>query len=381
MKISFVYEFLTETGGIERLMANNAKMLQEAGFDVEILTCHYNDETLRNTGLDKVKVKNISTVKTPRESLSMALCFLGLNKIKENKSDLFISYSFPSNYLIGDVKTKKINFLNHFPRWLNADLKDRYLWAKSTYGIKRMVAFFLSILFGKRLRTLDKSLVKNNDLIITSCNYLKKKIDPPYKINAMISYPPVDRVFKESKEKVKEKFILYSGRIIPDKKFDWLIEACSYMKNKVPLYLSGQGNEAYINELKAFASKKGVKLKFLGKLSTEDLIKYYSSAQLTAFPVPVCEYGMIAIEALACGTPSVVWGDNAGPAEQIIDGVNGFYAKPYDLKDFGAKMDKCIDSNLKQKNREKIKDSAKKFSYEDVKAGFVREIKKVLEDR
>jgi len=378
MRVSFVYEFLTETGGIERLMANNARMLTESGIDVEILTCHYDKQVLYETGLDKFKVRNISLVKTPIESLNLALCFLGFNKLRKRKSDLFISYSFPSSYLIRNIRKKKVNFLNHFPRWLSGGLKERYLWANSTKGIKRMVAFVMSVFFCPVLRAFDKQLMKQNDLVITSCNYLKKHVDPYYSIDTIISYPPVDPIFQESQEKVMEKFVLCSGRIIPDKRFDWLIKACSYMKNKVHLYISGQGNAVYLQELQVLARSRDVKLKFLGRLSTEDLIRYYSSAELVAFPVPRCEYGMIAIEALSCGTPSVVWGDDAGPAEQISDGINGFYAKPYNLKDFGAKMDKCIELNFKGNNNERIKSSAEKFSYKSVKREFVESIKKLV---
>ena len=40
MKIYLVYDFLTESGGLEREMANHAKMLIEDGYDVQVLTYH-----------------------------------------------------------------------------------------------------------------------------------------------------------------------------------------------------------------------------------------------------------------------------------------------------------------------------------------------------
>ena len=95
-------------------------------------------------------------------------------------------------------------------------------------------------------------------------------------------------------------------------------------------------------------------------------------------PIPNFEFGLGSVESLACGTPAVVWGDGAAPTEQIINRINGFHARPYDLKDFAAKLDKSIETDFKSKNRKEILESAKKFSYTEVKKDFIKNIKKVL---
>ena len=95
-----------------------------------------------------------------------------------------------------------------------------------------------------------------------------------------------------------------------------------------------------------FNEEKNVKIKFVGRLNTDEIIDYYTNAQVFAFPTPGEDFGLVPAESMACGTPVVVWGDGAGPTEQVIDGVTGYHAKPYDLRDFAAKMDKVIDVNL-----------------------------------
>jgi len=122
MKISLIYDFLTEPGGLERELANHAKMLRENGFDIEVYTYHYDKEVLKRTGFEGIKVRNISAIKTNYEFvnifLSIMLSFLGIYKLKKNKADLFITYSFPANFLIRDKRTKKIDFMNHYPHFL-----------------------------------------------------------------------------------------------------------------------------------------------------------------------------------------------------------------------------------------------------------------------
>jgi len=97
-----------------------------------------------------------------------------------------------------------------------------------------------------------------------------------------------------------------------------------------------------------------------------------------AFPTPNEDFGLVPAEAMACGTPVVIWGDGAGPTEQVIDGVSGYYAKPYNLKDFANKIDLAIESKIKKKNRRKIILASKKFSYNAIKKDFIKEIKKIV---
>ncbi len=384
MKICMIYDFLTEAGGLERELANHAKMLIEEGFEVEVLTYCYDEEVLQKTGFDGIKIKNISFLKTRFEFLnvfmSIFFSFLGIHKLKEN-ADLFVTYSFPANYLIRDKKTKKINFMNHYPHFLYLDKKEKIKWAASTKGLKRWTVTVLSWFLGWYFRELDRNMVKKCDLCFANSKFTKKRLDDIYKINCVVSYPPLDPVFKPSKNKINEKFIFCSGRIIKDKRDDLLIEACSHIKNKMPLYRSGEGNQGYKKELQELAKKKGVDLKFLGRLPTKDLIDYYTSASVYAFPTPGEDFGLVPTESLACGTPVVVWGDGAGPTEQVIDNVNGFWAKPYDNKDFAKKIDSIIDSKMKFKNRKEIIKSIKKFSYGEVKNGFLNGILGVMKKK
>jgi glycosyltransferase involved in cell wall biosynthesis len=54
------------------------------------------------------------------------------------------------------------------------------------------------------------------------------------------------------------------------------------------------------------------------------------------------DFGMGPVEAMAHGTPVVVWDDGAGPSETVIDQKTGFKARPYDLDDFAKKTLKIL---------------------------------------
>lgn len=365
------------------MIVNHATMLRESGFDVEVLTCHYDKETLKKMEFGDIKVTNISKIKTKNELVNLILCFLGFNRLKEYNPNLFLSYSFPSNYLIKNKKTKKANYISHFPHFLYLRDDKKKEWASGTKGLKRWLTVIFSWFLKSYLKRLDRRMISKNELIYMNSKFTKKRLDKMYKRyykngDSVVSYPPLDPKFKPSKKKMKEKFIFSSSRIIPDKRYELLIEACSHMKKKLPVYISGQGNEEYQKKLEELAKIRGIKLKFLGRLTTEDLLAHYTNASVFAFPTLGEDFGLVPAESMACGTPVVVWGDGAGPTEQVIDGVTGYHAKPIDVKDYAKKMDRVIDTKMKTKNRKKILDNASRFYIAHIKGEFMKEINKIV---
>ena len=377
-KVCLIYEFLSEQGGLEREIINHARFFKESGYSVNILTCHLDKNILNLLPFEDLEIEEISRIKTPYESLNLFLCMLGINKLSKYNPDLFFSYSFPSNYLIRNKKTKKVNYVNHLPHFIYLEEDKLAEWKNSTQGVKRKIAAIIGMYLGKRLRKLDKILVRSCDLILMNSNYTKNKLEKLYKIKSIVSYPPLDKSFSDIKPRlINENYIFSSSRIIPDKKYEWLIESVSLMKNKLPIYLAGSVEEDYKLKLLLLAKQKNVNLKFLGKLTTNEIINYYASARVFAFPAPEEDFGLVPAESLACGTPVVAWGDGAGPCEQIINGVNGYLAKPYDKEDFASKIDKVIDSNLKSLNKNKIINSSHRFSHNKIKIQFINEINKL----
>ena len=374
--VSLIYEFLSEQGGLEREIISHANFLKRAGYEVDVLTCHLDPKILKLLPFEGIPVKVISSFKTPFESLNLILSFLGFNNLKTHNPDLFLSYSAPCNFLLRNKSTKKINYINHYPHYLYE--KDKIEWARSTPGIKRWISVILSWFAGEYLKKIDKILLKKNNLNFVNSEFTKNRLKKIYNMDFIVSYPPIDPKFKPSKKIIGDKFIFSSSRIIPDKKYDWLIKSLKYLKNKIPLYIAGSVNEDYKKELLSLAVKNKVIIRFLGKLNTEQIIDYYTNALVFAFPAPKEDFGLVPAESLACGTPVVAWNDGAGPTEQITNGVNGYLAKPYDLRDYAAKIDLCIKKDIKNKNKRKILKSSEKFSAKKIEKEFIKEINKVL---
>ena len=380
------YDFLTEIGGLERLMAVHAKFLKNAGYRTKLIFGEINKTLASNEIFAGLDIEEFGSKNLTGGTKTLA-GIMGVNSLKEiiQPEDILISYSFPMNITLRKFNNMKILYLNHFPNFLYLPLKDRWLWANNT---KRKMAFFYSLFLGPITKKLDKKYVSKNSLIFVNSNFTKKKLDPLYGINGILSYPPVNNMFYSRydedtyiKFELPSRYIFASGRIIPDKRYDLLIEAFAKMENKkIPLVISGKWDKKEYDKLNKLAQRLGVanRIYFLGFITTEELIHIYSAATLYAVPTMQEDFGLCSAESLSCGCPIITWDDEGGSCEQTIDGVNGYVAIPYITGDFAKMMDKCIKEEFKITHHSEILNSAKKFSVEYQENIFISEIKKII---
>ena len=120
-----------------------------------------------------------------------------------------------------------------------------------------------------------------------------------------------------------EIIILFTGRLTEEKGVLELLEAFELLSNKysnISLVICGGGGN-----LEEFVSKKAKEIKnahYIGFLTESDLQKAYASADIGIFPSKNEGFGLVYLESMASGLPTV--GVNkGGPSEIITNGFNG----------------------------------------------------------
>jgi glycosyltransferase involved in cell wall biosynthesis len=151
------------------------------------------------------------------------------------------------------------------------------------------------------------------DHYIANSFIVAKRLKDAFGVDATVIEPPiVTSRFSISRE--TEDYYLILARLVPYKRIDVAIEACT--KTNRRLFVIGDGPDR--ERLKSLA---GPKVSFLGRQSDESVNRYASRCRALIFPGEE-DFGMAPLEINAAGRPVVAYGAG-GATETIREGLNG----------------------------------------------------------
>lgn len=125
-------------------------------------------------------------------------------------------------------------------------------------------------------------------------------------------------------------YILFVGRLASEKNVTQVLADFGRLHVRQPhiqLLLAGDGPDRRAYEAIVKARGLSQYVTFLGSVPHLELINYFVACDIFAFPSLTDTEGIVLIEAMASGTPSVVY-DALGPGDIITHGENGLKAKP-----------------------------------------------------
>ena len=148
------------------------------------------------------------------------------------------------------------------------------------------------------------------------------------------------------------KVVLAIGRLARNKGYDLLIDAFSIVAPRIEgavLHLAvggtalNAGEQKLLDELKAQATQLGLaeRVKFSGFVADADLADHYRCADVFVLSSRYEPFGMTAIEAMACGTPTVVT-THGGLYRAVTFGRHALYADAFDKEDLGISIVKVL---------------------------------------
>jgi len=124
--------------------------------------------------------------------------------------------------------------------------------------------------------------------------------------------------------KQKESYLIYAGRIIPEKGVDLAIEIAKKAGKKLVLVGSpvSEENSFWREKIKPNINQKDII--YEGLKSKDEVFEYLKKATACLMPIQVREpFGLVMIEAMACGTPVIAYSRGSVP-EVVKDGETGF---------------------------------------------------------
>jgi len=218
----------------------------------------------------------------------------------------------------------------------------RYAW--DLYHIYLKEAGLLSGISGltakmilHKLRTWDIISSNRVDYFIAISNHISKRIKKTYNRDSVVIYPPVDVHLFESQSD-KEDFYLTASRMVSYKRIDIIVDAFSAMPDK-KLVVIGDGPE-----MKKIKSKAGKNVEILGYQAFASLKSYMQKAKAFIFAAEE-DFGIIAVEAMACGTPVIAL-NKGGASETVSDNNTGIlfdHQSPQSVKEAVLKFESIQD--------------------------------------
>ena len=168
-----------------------------------------------------------------------------------------------------------------------------------------------------------------------------------------IDVDKTDLLGSYSVKEVDRPVVFFGGRLTAQKGVDTLLKAAeiySQADEKPITLIAGDGDLR--QQLQDLAGQlKLDSVYFLGNQSHEQMVKLFNMADLAALPSEFEAFGLVALEALACGTP-VIAGD-VGGLSQIVNEQVGCLIKPGDYRTLAEKVATFIKDGFKQKVRDK----------------------------
>jgi glycosyltransferase involved in cell wall biosynthesis len=195
----------------------------------------------------------------------------------------------------------------------------RYVWElfDDYFGVEKVgyVKHKLISRIAVSLREWDVRTANRVHHYIANSNNVRERIKQHYRRDAVVIYPPVDTSLFQLSTKNEDYFLIVTA-MAPYKRVDLAVEAFNRLGER--LLVIGGGPEE--ENLKKLAKKN---IEFLGWQPSERLHKYYAGCRALIFP-GVEDFGIVPVEAMACGKPVIAFG-KGGALETVISGKTGLF--------------------------------------------------------
>jgi glycosyltransferase involved in cell wall biosynthesis len=283
-----------------------------------------------------------------------------LNKINQYKLDLmhFPHFNAPIFY-----NRKRIHTIHDITPEFFSGHKQKSWWRKLAYNL-----------------TIKTSLKKSTKIITISNNTKKDLIDyfqvPANKIN--VTYLGIEKQFKliENYDKIKElkdkygitkPYLFFISAWRNHKNFEGLIKAFELLKTEKKLdyqLVLGGVADPYYPQINKTIDQSKFKNEIItpGFITDKELPLFYNAAELFVLPSFYEGFGIIGLEAMACGTPVVSSKSTCLPE---IMGNAAIYFQPENTKEMAEKIYQVLsDKNLQKQLITRGFEQIKKYSWQ-----------------
>lgn len=361
-RCAIVHDWIVDLGGAEQCLRSMFRL-----FPADVFTLVHREETLQRLGIPPPRVRDSFIARLPR-ALSKYRTYLPFFPMAVESFDLSTyDLVLSSSHAVAKGVLTHAGQLHicycYTPMRYAWDLYHQYLReGKLQRGLKGLVAKVIL----HYMRLWDLSSAQRVTHFIAISQYIARRIRHVYGRESTVIYPPVD-VDAFPLGGRRDNFYLAASRFVPYKRMDLIVEAFSRTPQR-QLVVIGDGPDAA--KVRARAAPN---VRFLGYQPDEVLCDHLQRARAFIFAAEE-DFGIVAVEAQACGTPVVAFG-RGGVCETVEEGVSGLFFERQTVESLCAAVDR-FESGPRLAEPERIRANALRFSrdrFENELDAFVRQ--------
>jgi glycosyltransferase involved in cell wall biosynthesis len=233
----------------------------------------------------------------------------------------------------------------------------------------------------------DEAGLRSAGLILTNSHYSKEALFQRVQLSAVVCRYGVDVETFRPLNLQKDTMVLTAGRIVEAKQHHAVIEAVGTMPKAqrprvviaTPESITRQEDPDYLNKVVRLADEAQVKLEIRRNPTEHDLVRLYNEALALVF-VPLMEpFGLVALEAMSCGTP-VIGACEGGIRESVVDGVTGLLVQRQTREIAAALSTLCHDRTIRERlGRQASEHVRREWTWSRSIDGYEREIERLFQ--
>lgn len=313
MKVAIIQEWLVSVGGSDKVV----KAIMDVFPDADVYTLVANKDVCDELGIEWKKVRTSFIQKLPfgasKHRMYLPLFPFAVEQFDLRGYDVVIS----SSHCVAHGVLTKADQLHisycHSPIRYVWDMYNEYLEESNLYsGFKSWLVRFML----HKIRNWNAVTGNRVDYFISNSNYVGARIRKTYRRDSVTIHPNIDISAFELCEE-KQDYYLASSRLVAYKKIETIIEAFNKMPDKKLVVIGGGPN------LKACQALAKSNVTVMGYQPFNVLKEKMQHARAFLFAADE-DFGMIPIEAEACGTPVIAYG-HGGSLETVNGGKTGMF--------------------------------------------------------